>query len=48
MALTVKLVLPPAVTAVLAGWVVMAGGLSTVKVAALEVTVGAITPPTIT
>ena len=48
MALTVKLVLPPAVTAALPGWAVMAGGASTVKVAALEVTVGAMTPPTIT
>ena len=48
MALTVKLVLPPTVTAVLAGWPVMAGGLSTVRVTGFEVAVGATAPVTMT
>ena len=48
MAVTLKLALPPAVTVALPGWAVMAGAVTTVSVAALEVAVGAMTPPTMT
>ena len=46
LATTVKLVLPPAFTATLAGWVPMLGGVFTVSVAGEDVTGGATVPET--